>query len=525
MTSNRTHAAMVLRQILPFTYTSFFGKFGRFTPAQEKAIPLVLEGHSVVLSAPTAMGKTEAIVAPVAERAVTEKWEKLSVIYVVPTRALANDIYLRIEGPLRELNLKTEIKHGDRPGLNDMPPNWLVTTPESLDSLLCRKTDWLSTLRTVIVDEVHLLDNTYRGDQLRILLDRLRKIAKPDFIAVHMLSATIPNPHEVAQRYVTDYELVQIAGQRDISPSFVKGHEEVKALARANGWKKLLYFCNTRRGVEETVNDLQSIWKPYPVVPHHGSLDRRVREETEKVMKENRVAVCVATMTLEIGVDIGDIDLVVLSDPPWSIAALQQRVGRGGRRANTINAAALCRTDEEQIVMESMFDAAAQGLYSTIPYKTDLSVIVQQTLSYVFQCKGGVPKLEVVELLAPLADTIIVEVIVRHLEKTGWTVERLGRLFPSTQLLDLAEKGEIHSNVPQQGNLNVIDVASGRSIGRVSGIVDSVFCLAGATWKVVRLEGSKLLAARVHVGRGGVSFSTRHNTGGFHSLLPADLQK
>ena len=98
----------------------------------------------------------------------------------------------------------------------------------------------------------------------------------------------------------------------------MESHEEILRLAQEHHWRKLLCFCNTRRKVEETAAQVSALWKPYPVVAHHGSLDHYQRQEAEEVMKQSPVAVCVATSTLEIGIDIGDIDLVVLAEPPWS---------------------------------------------------------------------------------------------------------------------------------------------------------------------------------------------------------------
>ena len=146
------------------------------------------------------------------------------------------------------------------------------------------------------------------------------------------MSATLSSPREVASRYVNDFDVVTSRGQRDIDHHILDSLEDVRRLARERGWKKLLVFCNMRESVERIGNALIGLWHPYPVVVHHGSLDRRIREEAEAGMKSAEVAACVATSTLEVGIDIGDIDLIVIAETPWSLSSLLQRTGRGNRR-------------------------------------------------------------------------------------------------------------------------------------------------------------------------------------------------
>lgn len=211
------HAEVIaVRRRLRRAWAPFFTRYGRLTPIQAEAIPRILNGANVVLVSSTASGKTEAVIAPVAERFVAEHWDGLCVLYVVPTRALANEALARIEGPLGDMRISAALKHGDRPYLPKRLPGLLITTPESLDSLICRYPDVFDKLRTVILDEIHLLDNTYRGDQLRILLPRLKGLTSIDSLSVHLLSATLSQPLEIAQRYTTKPEIVVVRGRRQI---------------------------------------------------------------------------------------------------------------------------------------------------------------------------------------------------------------------------------------------------------------------------------------------------------------------
>lgn len=516
-------AVTVIRPRLRYTWRPFFGRFGKLTDVQLATIPAVLDGASVVVMAPTASGKTEAVAAPIAERHRLERWEGLAVLYVVPTRALANDTLVRIGGPIEDMGMRIALKHGDRPYLPD-DLDWLITTPESLDSLLCRRSELFATLRAVVIDEIHLLDGTYRGDQLRALLMRLQTAAQIEF-AIHLISATLPNPDQVAQRYTQTYQLVQVAGGRESSLHYVGSHREIKDLAQANGWKKVLYFCNRREMVEQTAAELTSLWRPYPVVAHHGSLTRTKREEAEQVLRERSPAVGVATSTLEVGIDIGDIDLVVLAETPWSISAMMQRIGRGCRRAGRIQAAALIATSEEHHLVETMFDRAANGVLDVEPYSPDWSVVVQQILSIVFQYRGtGARADDIRSALSILSPDNITDMILDHLGTRDYLVRRGERWFPTTTVMDEAERGNIHSNIPDSTSYRVIDVDSLQEIGTIAGVFDDVFLLARQAWQVVDVHQTTIRVRRYRGAAKAAVFKSHHHSGQFYRLLPQVLK-
>ncbi|BBO18320.1 conserved hypothetical protein [Candidatus Brocadia pituitae] len=521
--SNVDHIIKI-RQRLKYAWIPFFSRFGKLTPVQVETIPKILGGVNVIVASQTASGKTEAVVAPIAERFVSERWSGLAVLYVVPTRALANDTLARIEGPLRDMGITTVLKHGDKPYLSGNLPNCLITTPESLDSLICRRPKIFATLHAVILDEIHLLDNTYRGDQLRLLLHRLKKVVADASFSVHLLSATLSEPYQVAQRYSENYELINVKGQREINCCLLESHKDVFHLVRAQKWKKLLYFCNKRESVETIAAELAKLWHPYPVVAHHGSLNRQVREEAEKIMKETDVAVCVATSTLEIGIDIGDIDLVVLAEPPWSISALLQRIGRGNRRAEIIQAVGIVSCDEEKSLMETMFNTAKTSALPPELYEPDLSVAVQQIFSLLYQYRNGIRETELIELLLPLCSPNEVKLILGHLRDKSWIEYRMGYWCASTRLMDMGEKGRIHSNIPDSKTYKVIDTDSGSEIGTIAGLFDETFMLARRTWKVVSVVGNIINVRRFKGEANSAIFKRQRNVGAFHYLLPPQLK-
>jgi ATP-dependent Lhr-like helicase len=521
-----TQSVSEIRRRLRYTWTPFFARFGALKPVQVESIPVILDGANVVLASPTASGKTEAVVAPVVERLKQEQWEGLAVLYVVPTRALANDTLARIEGPLQDIALRTVLKHGDRPHLAiNQVPNLLITTPESLDSLICRRSGLFGKMRAVILDEIHLLDNSYRGDQLRLLLWRLRELAADKDFSVHLLSATLHSPDEVAARYVSRFRVVAVPSQRGIDYHLLGSHREVYELARDRGWTKLLCFCNLRESVEAVAAELTALWKPYPVVAHHGSLSRQEREEAEAVMREAKVAVCVATSTLEVGIDIGDIDLIVLAEPPWSIASLLQRIGRGNRRAGIACVAAIVRSDEDRLLLEEMLRAASAGVLPVEAYTPDPSVAVQQVFSYLYQHPQGVSKEVLSELLHPLGfDDDATTVLLGHLRRNGWLELRQGAWFASTKLMDQGEKGRIHSNIPDTQRYRVVDVDSGQDIGTIAGAFDTVFLLSGRSWKVISVGNGMIRARRCKAVSEAPVFQRRRHAGAFHWLLPPELR-
>lgn len=484
MTDSTTIA---IRQRLQRTWRPFFGRFGNLTAIQTQTIPIILDGGNVVVMAPTASGKTEAVAAPVAELHRQEQWDGLAVLYVVPTRALANDTLRRVGGPIEDMGMRVATKHGDHPQLPNSV-DWLITTPESLDSLICRHTERLRTLHAIILDEIHLIDATYRGDQLRVLLTRLQEIAAQP-LHIHLISATLPDPDDIARRYTTTYTIVRATSGRDAVLHWAGGHTEVKQLAQANGWRKVLYFCNKREAVEQTAADLAKVWRPYPVVAHHGKLTRAQREEAEKVLYERRPAVGVATSTLEVGIDIGDIDLIVLSDTPWSVSALLQRIGRGSRRSGCVQVAALAHSPEEQRLLQEMFSRATQGVLDKQNYSADLSVIAQQAASMVFQNRGlGVTSDYLLRMLKTLAPTNVCQHILEHMAARGYLLQRGFSWFPSETLMNDAERGGIHSNIPDSREYRVLDVESGQEIGSIAGLADTIFLLARRAWQVIDIQ-------------------------------------
>ena len=513
-----------IRNILKYSWTPFFSKFGKLTSIQNETIPKILNGSNVIIVSPTATGKTEAVIAPVAEKVIKTRSEGLSVVYVVPTRALANDSLQRIEGPLADMGISISLKHGDKPYLPKKLPNFIITTPESLDSLICRRPEAFSNLNTIILDEIHLLDSTYRGDQLRILIKRLESLVYGGLFSTHLLSATLSNPNEIAERYVGNFEIVSAPGFREINHYIFRTLDQIYEFARLSKHRKILVFCNMRKSVEQCGNDLAKLWNSYPVVVHHGSLSRRMREDAELLMKEADVAVCVSTSTLEVGIDIGNVDLIVLAEIPFSVSSLIQRMGRGNRRRNCIEVVGLVASDDEEKMLESMLKIAESGYLPQKDYKPDLSVVVQQIFSFLYQYPGGRQAYDIIDIVSPLCSLKITKIILSHLLDQRWLTLNGGYWQASEKVMNMGDRGLIHSNIPDESKFRVIDIDSGKEVGTISGGFDSVFVLARKTWKTLSIKGD-IFNAKRYIGKAlPASFRKSRELGAFHNLLPIELQ-
>jgi ATP-dependent Lhr-like helicase len=367
-------ARLALKARLPRTWPAFFERYGNFTPAQLAAIPALLDGHNVLLCAPTAGGKTEAAVAPLVECHCSPSRPAPGprILYLTPTRALASDLAGRLAHPLESLGLTLGIKTHDGSTFRPTrPPDLLITTPESADSTLAARAQMFAGLRAIVLDELHLLDGTPRGDQLRAVLSRIRRVRAYAFergdapdahIQYAALSATIEAA--IADRYFENPVVLQIPGSRAIAaemlslaPDGAAALIDHLATFRARGWRKALVFCNSRAEVEAYATAVRAR-SPFDdaVYVHYSNIESRRRHEIERSFAEAGVAICFASSTLELGIDIGDIDVVILMGPPGSRDSLLQRIGRGNRRGGRMRVICFYRTPLERLFFAALLD-------------------------------------------------------------------------------------------------------------------------------------------------------------------------
>jgi len=336
------------------------------TEPQEKTIPKILEGKNVLLISPTATGKTEAAFLPVLSMLLqAQQTPGIKVLYITPLRALNRDMLERLEWWCNNLDVKLAVRHGDtdtkeRLRQSRSPPDVLITTPETLQAML---SGWLlrqhlQSLRWVVIDEVHELADSKRGSQLSLALERVRNLAHTDFQMIG-LSATIGTPEKVAQFLVGNNRPVEIirvsvAKMMRLEVIFPKPteedvrlsgklytHPEVAARLRLireymGKHKSVLLFTNTR-SVSEVLASRFKVWDmDFPVSIHHGSLAKPSRIAAETGLKRGSLKGLIATSSLELGIDIGRIDLVIQYMSPRQVARLIQRVGRAGHRIGRV---------------------------------------------------------------------------------------------------------------------------------------------------------------------------------------------
>ncbi|MBE0433239.1 DEAD/DEAH box helicase [candidate division WOR-3 bacterium] len=523
------HDSRSIKQALYRTWMPFFGHFGRFTPVQEIAIPQILAKRNVVVISPAASGKTEAVVAPVLENLFKKDdldgaANKLTVLYVSPTRALVNDLYRRLLGPVSYLNLTLGIKTGDRPQLKRTGiPNILLTTPESFDSLLTRHPGLFPDLEAVILDEIHLLDNAPRGDQLRVLLNRLRRIR--DALQYCALSATIDDL-KIGDRYFPDGRVCLLEAPREIEYVLIpaKGFEaRLMDAARERDLKKILVFFNARSLAEIYSQRLNRPPFSDGVFVHHASLTKARREEVEEAMNRSTRAILCATSTLELGIDIGSVDCVVLFRPPFNVSSLLQRIGRGNRRTERLFAIGVHTSDWEKSLFHTFFECARTGQLHERRYAPALSVIPQQIYSYMHQRRRiGTTMKSLQTIFSPVFSEDTVRNVFRHLYAEGKVVEaRPGVYYNSARLEKKIDWGKIHSNIAETsfGEYDVFNVTLGNLIGRVFHLRER-FVLGGKCWQIVQIDerekkvyakyiGDAAAVAKIFEGKGAGSYNYR----------------
>ncbi len=438
-----------LQAHLPRTWPAFFARHGSFTAAQLAAIPPLLDGHNVILCAPTASGKTEAVLAPLIERHLPPErgGQALAILYLLPTRALINDLARRLGPPLERLRVQLAVKTRDLNTLRPhAPADLLLTTPESLDALLATQPKLLAGLRAVVIDELHIFDGSVRGDQLRMLLARLRQVRAyaaqygdaPDAAVQYAaLSATLAEPAAAAARYFPDVQAIGVPGGRDLhiellpmrtdSPS-----DSTEALVaylqtfRERGWRKALVFCNTRAEVEAYATEVRAAHTPFghAIYAHYSNLDRSRRQEIEQQFARADAAICFASSTLELGIDIGSIDVAILIGAPGSAAAFVQRIGRAGRRRQGMSAAAFYRTPLEEALLRTLA-AAPTAASALAPFRP--SVAVQQIFSLLLQSPTGALRQQpLAELFAGLLSTADLSAILGYLQERGYLANARG---------------------------------------------------------------------------------------------------
>lgn len=374
-------------------------------PLQEQAIAPLLGGQDALLLAPTAGGKTEAALFPVLSRMHAEQWRGLSVLYICPLKALLNNLEPRITSYAGWLGRTASVRHGDtaagarkRQALS--PPDVLLTTPESLESMLVSTlvdpAQVFANLQTVVVDEVHAFAGDDRGWHLLAVLERLTKIAGRPLQRIG-LSATVGNADDLLE-WLQGSNGEAGRGSAVVSPladgvvipqlqldyvgSLDNAATVINALHRG---EKRLAFADSRRSVEALAGGLRE--RHTETFVSHSSLSVDERRRAEQAFTEARDCVIVSTSTLELGIDVGDLDRVIQVGAPSTVASLLQRLGRTGRRPGTSrNMLFLEAEDPDLLRAAGLLLLWSEGFVEPVtPPPTPRHILAQQLLGLTLQ--------------------------------------------------------------------------------------------------------------------------------------------
>ncbi|MEU1594615.1 DEAD/DEAH box helicase [Streptomyces sp. NPDC005708] len=381
-------------------------------PLQEEAVAPLLDGEDAVLLAPTAGGKTEAAVFPLLSRMNRRGWKGTSVLYVCPLKALLNNLHPRLETYAGWLGRSTGLWHGDvttsqRRRLLLQRPDILLTTPESLESMLVSThvdhRSFFSGLQTIVVDEVHAFAGDDRGWHLLAVLERLARVAGRPLQRVG-LSATVGNPAELLG-WLQGSEQARRPG-RVIAPDSVQpspttgtchpaGDIELDyvgsvanaaiVIAALHRGEKRLVFCESRRTVEELGEQLRL--RGVTTFLSHASLSLDERRQAESAFAEARDCVIVSTSTLELGIDVGDLDRVIQLDAPRTVAAFLQRLGRTGRRPGTSRNCLFLALDDDGLLASAalLLQWSRNWVEPVLPPPEPRHLVAQQLLALCLQ--------------------------------------------------------------------------------------------------------------------------------------------
>ena len=504
---------------------------------QELAIPIILEGKNILVIAPTGMGKTLAAILPIFDlflkyRSKSEA-KGISILYITPLRALNRDIYRRVMELGKALNISVEVRHGDTTSrkrrLQAMfPPNMLITTPETLQAILPGKKmrEHLKSVQWIIIDEIHELVPDKRGTQLALALERLCNLTKKDIQRIG-LSATIGEAEKAANFLAGVERTVEVVKSPElknfdinieyIDPSQNEINESEKYGIPANylsrikkivelilKHKSTLIFTNTRENAEALGSLIHSFYKNLPIGVHHGSLSREIREDVERQFQEGILKAVICTSSLELGIDVGTVELVIQYMSPRQATKLIQRVGRSGHAIESIPRGEII-TGWADDILESIIllkQSLHDDLEHLIIYPDPYDILTHQIIGLILDEKRiTIQKaFKVITKAYPYKDLIIEQFheVLKQIERLD-LIRIIDGILQVKTLRVYRYYFENLSVIPDVKHFTVFDFFSKRKIGtldqefvvkRCSSGID--FIMHGHTWKVISKDESKL---------------------------------
>jgi len=502
--------------------------FTRPTKPQQLALPAILSGKNVLLIAPTGTGKTEAALLPVFSLYLSRKSEfGIKILYIAPLRALNRDMLARLEHICKKLSIRIAVRHGDTPTSERQrqmrePPEMLITTPETLQAILPGKIigKHLRSVQWVVVDEIHELAEDKRGVQLSVGLERLSEIAgefqriglsatvgSKDEIAkflagtgrqVEVLDATMGKKIEVkVESPLPTKEDTDLAERLYVDPTMTARLRRLHDLISEH--KSVLVFVNTRETAEILGSRLKLLDPSLKIGIHHGSLARDIRVEAEEDFRSGRLKGLICTSSMELGIDIGAVDLVVQYMSPRQVTRLVQRVGRSGHRVEALSKGVVISSSPDDIA-EAMVIArkTMRGELETGKFHDLASDVLAHQLAGISLGKGRTNVNDALSLLRRAQpyrnlDKETVERVLRQLQteelvclENGWfKLRRPGLLYYFTNL----------SMIPDTRRYMIKDLASRKSVGSLDeefvayyGEQGAVFIVKGEAWRIIDVD-------------------------------------
>ncbi|MEM0329178.1 MAG: DEAD/DEAH box helicase [Nitrososphaerota archaeon] len=517
----------------------FRERFKHLTEPQREAIPKILAGKNLLLMAPTGTGKTEAALLPILSKLLVEaRAPGIKVIYITPLRALNRDLLERIEWWAQRLDLRTAVRHGDT-GPRERriqtlePPDILITTPETLQVILTGRVlrNHLKGVRWVIVDEIHELATDKRGAQLSVGLERLTRITGRDFQRIG-LSATIGDPGAIAEFLVgvgRSCEIVKVPVARSMSITvlYPELEDDDRVLAESIGvypdvaarlriirelvesHNSTLIFTNTRPLAEILTNRFRVWDEQMRIGIHHGSLSKTTRISAEEALKTGKLAGIVCTSSLELGIDVGRIDLVIQYNSPREVTRLIQRVGRSGHGVGRVAKGVVIAIDSDDaleamvIARRAMFEQLEEPEIPVKCYDALMHQVAGLLIEYGRMSLEEV--LEIVRRSYNYRDLSAEELkqVIEHMRSLGIADLRDDQVIKprnSRSLYDYYFNNL--SMIPEERQYVVIDESSGEPVGILDeefvaeyGEPGTRFILMGRAWEIHHVGGDRIYVA------------------------------
>ncbi|WP_300339402.1 DEAD/DEAH box helicase [Accumulibacter sp.] len=482
---------------------------------QADAVVPILDGKHCLILAPTAGGKTEAAFIPVLSRMATEEWPGPSVLYVCPIKALLNNLESRLSRYAGFVGRTVQVWHGDvgqgaKARARRSAPDILLTTPESLEAMLIStkvdRASWFGDVRVVIADELHAFAGDDRGWHLRAVIKRIEAYARQPIQRLG-LSATVGNPDELLDWFAGSGER-QIVGSSSVSTDADVTIDHVGSMANAatviarlHRGSKRLVFCDSRSRVEELGVALRSLNTRTFV--SHSSLSASERKLAETAFAEEQDCVIVATSTLELGIDVGDLDFVIQIDSPSTVSSFLQRMGRTGRRTGSRRNYLFLTTTDEAFLLACAITTLWRERYveHITPPPLPWHMVAQQMMALVLEYPG-LPAHEVIGVARTQFPDLDPETVATVFDFMAGK----GILFVSSGLVSIGPEGE-----RLFGRAHFLDLLSAfaspmtltarhgsTELGHVDPMAvqqqengPTVLLLGGRSWKVMSVEWSK----------------------------------